>query len=142
MSRLGKERDAAIKADEEQTRSRSTGTATNTAATTTMAGSASTATASTMGTETVGLLELTEAIPHSLRELSAAEVAQLKWTGAKPFDLAPWMQYPGCVALYVSKEMDQYVVAALKHVVQGEGMGMTQGELLKMIREATGVEGW
>ena len=113
-----------------------------TTATTTMAGSASTATASTMGTETVGLLELTEAIPHSLRELSAAEMAQLKWTGAKPFDLAPWMQYSGCVALYVSKEMDEYVIAALKHVVQGEGMGMTQGELLKMIREATGVEGW
>ena len=41
-----------------------------------------------------GLLELTEAIPHSLQELSAAEVEQLKWAGAKPFDLAPWMKYP------------------------------------------------
>ena len=141
MKHLGKELEAAIKADEEQTRSRSTAT-TNTTTTTMMAGSKSTNTASTMGIETLGLLELTEAIPHSFHELSAEEVEQLKWTGAKPFDLAPWVQYPGCVALFVSKEMDKYVAEALKHVVQGTGMGMTQGQLLKMIREATGVEGW
>ena len=106
-----------------------------------IAGSA-TQTATSVGTETLNLRGFAEAVAKTLRELKPAEIKSLSWSGPHPFAEAPWLQYPGTVAIFVSKQMDAYVEEALKHKVKGKGMGMTQGELLAQIREATGVMSW
>ena len=97
------------------------------------------------GDETKRLQEYTEAIPGSLTQLVAADLAKLIWEGEEPFNLALWTQYPGSVAFFRSEEMDSYVDQALTHVVKGVKVGgrsITQGDLLKRIREKTGVQAW
>ena len=96
----------------------------------------------TIGTETVGLKVLAETIPGSVEQLSPQDIANLVWSGDKPFELAPWVQFAGRIALFKSEKLDEYVKTALEHVVKGKGMGMTQAELLSQIREGIGVHAW
>ena len=71
------------------------------------------------------------------------EVAKLKWVGTEPLLLPVWAgDSVGCVALFHSEQMDEYVEEALKHVVQGDGLEITQGELLKRIRDEVGIQAW
>ena len=139
LKRIRGKLDSAISAEEKRTMStRTAGTTTMTSKT---AGS-TTQTVTAVGTETLMLRPFAEAVAKTLRELTPSEIKELTWSGPPPFAQAPWLQYPGSVAIFVSKQMDAYVEEALKHVVKGKGMGMTQGELLAQIREATGVMSW
>ena len=141
LKRIREKLDSAIDAEEKRTMSTRTAGGTTTATTSKIAGSA-TQTATSVGTETFNLRGFAEAVAKTLRELKPAEIMSLSWSGPAPFAEAPWLQYPGTVAIFVSKQMDAYVEEALKHRVKGKGMGMTQGELLAQIREATGVMSW
>ena len=141
LKRIRGKLDSAIDAEEKRTMSTRTAGGTTTATTSKIAGSA-TQTATSVGTETLNLRGFAEAVAKTLRELKPSEIKSLSWSGPAPFAEAPWLQYPGTVAIFVSKQMDAYVEEALKHKVKGKGMGMTQGELLAQIREATGVMSW
>ena len=142
LKRIRGKLDSAIDAEEKRTVSTRTAGGTTTVTTSKIAGSA-TQTATSVGTETLNLRGFAEAVAKTLRELNKpAEINSLSWSGPAPFTEAPWLQYPGSVAIFVSKQMDAYVEEALKHKVKGKGMGMTQGELLAQIREATGVMSW
>ena len=141
LKRIRGKLDSAIDAEEKRTMSTRTAGGTTTVTTSKIAGSA-TQTATSVGTETLNLRGFAEAVAKTLRELKPAEIKSLSWSGPHPFAEAPWLQYPGTVAIFVSKQMDAYVEEALKHKVKGKGMGMTQGELLAQIREATGVMSW
>ena len=141
LKRIRGKLDSAIDAEEKRTMSTRTAGGTTTVTTSKIAGSA-TQTATSVGTETLNLRGFAEAVAKTLRELKPAEIKSLSWSGPHPFAEAPWLQYPGTVAIFVSKQMDAYVEEALKHRVKGKGMGMTQGELLAQIREATGVMSW
>ena len=97
----------------------------------------------TAGTETRHLMEFTEPIPGTLVQLSPEEVAKLEWVGTEPLLLPVWAgDSVGCVALFHSEQMDEYVEEALKHVVQGDGLEITQGELLKRIHDEVGIQAW
>ena len=141
LKRIRGKLDSAIDAEEKRAMSTRTAGGTTTVTTSKIAGSA-TQTATSVGTETLNLRGFAEAVAKTLRELKPSEIKSLSWSGPAPFDEAPWLQYPGTVAIFVSKQMDAYVEEALKHRVKGKGMGMTQGELLAQIREATGVMSW
>ena len=141
LKRIRGKLDSAIDAEEKRAMSTRTAGGTTTVTTSKIAGSA-TQTATSVGTETLNLRGFAEAVAKTLRELKPAEIMSLSWSGPAPFAEAPWLQYPGTVAIFVSKQMDAYVEEALKHRVKGKGMGMTQGELLAQIREATGVMSW
>ena len=141
LKRIRGKLDSAIDAEEKRAMSTRTAGGTTTVTTSKIAGSA-TQTATSVGTETLNLRGFAEAVAKTLRELKPAEIKSLSWSGPHPFAEAPWLQYPGTVAIFVSKQMDAYVEEALKHKVKGKGMGMTQGELLAQIREATGVMSW
>ena len=141
MKQIRGKLDSAISAEEKRTMSTRTAGGTTTATTSKIAGSA-TQTTTSVGTETLTLRGFAEAVAKTLRELKPSEIKSLSWSGPHPFAEAPWLQYPGTVAIFVSKQMDAYVEEALKHKVKGKGMGMTQGELLAQIREATGVMSW
>ena len=112
LKRIRGKLDSAIDAEEKRTMStRTAGTTTMTSKT---AGS-TTQTVTAVGTETLMLRPFAEAVAKTLRELKPAEIKSLSWSGPHPFAEAPWLQYPGTVAIFVSKQMDAYVEEALKH---------------------------
>ena len=91
-----------------------------------------------VGTETAHLQEYAERIPGDLEQLSSEEIEQLDWRCGEPINQAPWAEFPAHVTVYRSAKLTEYVVEALKHVVQGDQehkMGMTQGELFDEICE-------
>jgi hypothetical protein len=85
-------------------------------------------------TESCHLAEFAVRVKGDLLPLTPAETEALVWEGSVPFDKSPWERYDS-VRLYRSKSLDAYVTEALQHVVRGEGMDMTQRELIDEIRE-------
>jgi hypothetical protein len=96
---------------------------------------AATETAGTIGPETRALQPLAAQVAGDLVEVTDAEKQELTWTMGKPFATAPWVLYPGAVKLFRSEKLDTYIEEALKHKVEGVGMGMTQKELFAEIRK-------
>jgi serine/threonine protein kinase len=93
-----------------------------------------------VGTETGHLDGFAADVKGDLELLSAEEMQGLEWEGDGAFRKAPW-QREG-VRMFRSVKFNEYVNQALQHVVQGEGMGMTQKELIEEIRIGTGLPVW
>jgi hypothetical protein len=97
---------------------------------------AATETAGTIGPETRALQPLAAQVAGDLVEVTDEEKQELTWTMGRPFATAPWVLYPGAVKLFRSEKLDTYIEEALKHKVEGVGMGMTQKELFAEIRKS------